>query len=116
MPFLPFHSQTHSCADGTQRMILGDGERLEGAKHCENLKIRGLLRMLRGAGGRGRTFDSHSCTNGALGALAWGIGGGELTHILATQTSVQRKPKTMRISLDGRLPPATHAKDLILRL
>jgi 3-isopropylmalate/(R)-2-methylmalate dehydratase large subunit len=60
--------------------------------------------------------DSHSCTNGALGALAWGIGGGELTHILATQTSVQRKPKTMRIRLDGRLPAGTHAKDLILRL
>ena len=60
--------------------------------------------------------DSHSCTNGALGALAWGIGGGELTHILATQTSVQRKPKTMRIRVDGRLPAGTHAKDLILRL
>jgi 3-isopropylmalate/(R)-2-methylmalate dehydratase large subunit len=59
--------------------------------------------------------DSHSCTNGALGALAWGIGG-ELTHILATQTSVQRKPKAMRIRLDGRLPAGTHAKDLILRL
>jgi 3-isopropylmalate/(R)-2-methylmalate dehydratase large subunit len=60
--------------------------------------------------------DSHSCTIGALGALAWGIGGGELTHILATQTSVQRKPKTMRITLDGRLPAGTHGKDLILRL
>ena len=60
--------------------------------------------------------DSHSCTIGALGALAWGIGGGELTHILATQTSVQRKPKTMRIMLDGRLPPGTQGKDIILRL
>src|SRR5215469_2917804 len=60
--------------------------------------------------------DSHSCTIGALGALAWGIGGGELTHILATQTSVQRKPKTMRITLDGRLPPGTQGKDIILRL
>jgi 3-isopropylmalate/(R)-2-methylmalate dehydratase large subunit len=60
--------------------------------------------------------DSHSCTIGALGALAWGIGGGELTHILATQTSVQRKPKTMRIALEGRLPPGTQGKDIILRL
>ena len=60
--------------------------------------------------------DSHSCTIGALGVLAWGIGGGELTHILATQTSVQRKPKTMRITLHGRLPAGTHGKDLILRL
>ena len=60
--------------------------------------------------------DSHSCTNGALGALSWGIGAGELTHILATQTSVQRKPKTMRITLDGRLPPGTQGKDIILHL
>lgn len=60
--------------------------------------------------------DSHSCTNGALGALAWGIGGGELTHILATQTSVQKKPKTMRIRLDGKLPPDTQGKDIILYL
>src|SRR4029077_1938720 len=55
--------------------------------------------------------DSHSCTIGALGALAWGIGGGELPHTLATQTSVQRKPKTMRIALEGRLPPGTQGKD-----
>jgi 3-isopropylmalate/(R)-2-methylmalate dehydratase large subunit len=60
--------------------------------------------------------DSHSCTIGALGALAWGIGGGELTHILATQTSVQKKPATMRITLDGRLPAGTQGKDIILRL
>src|ERR1700751_2469429 len=60
--------------------------------------------------------DSHSCTNGALGALAWGIGGGELTHILATQTSVQRKPKTLRIRLQGHLPAGPHAKDLLVRL
>ncbi len=60
--------------------------------------------------------DSHSCTIGALGALAWGIGGGELTHILATQTSVQRKPKAMRITLEGQLSPDTQGKDIILRL
>ena len=46
--------------------------------------------------------DSHSCTNGALAALSWGIGAGELTHILATQTSVQKNPKTMRIDLRWR--------------
>ncbi len=60
--------------------------------------------------------DSHSTTNGALGALAWGIGAGELTHILATQTSVQKKPKTMRIRLDGKLPPGTQGKDIVLYL
>ncbi|MGZ3411962.1 MAG: 3-isopropylmalate dehydratase large subunit [Xanthobacteraceae bacterium] len=60
--------------------------------------------------------DSHSCTNGALAALSWGIGAGELTHILATQTSVQKRPKTMRISLDGSLAPGVAAKDIILHL
>jgi len=60
--------------------------------------------------------DSHSCTNGALGALAWGIGAGELSHILATQTSVQKKPKTMRIRLDGRLPEGAQGKDVVLKL
>lgn len=60
--------------------------------------------------------DSHTCTNGALGALAWGVGGGELSHILATQTSVQKKPRSMRIRLDGKLPPGTQGKDIILKL
>ena len=60
--------------------------------------------------------DSHSCTNGALAALSWGIGAGELTHILATQTSVQKKPKTMRIKLDGALRPGVVGKDIILHL
>jgi 3-isopropylmalate/(R)-2-methylmalate dehydratase large subunit len=60
--------------------------------------------------------DSHTCTNGALGALAWGVGQGELVHILATQTCVQHKPRTMRVTLDGELPPGTSGKDLILHL
>jgi 3-isopropylmalate/(R)-2-methylmalate dehydratase large subunit len=60
--------------------------------------------------------DSHTCTHGALGALAWGVGQGELVHILATQTSVQQRPKTMRVTLDGVLPEGTTAKDLILHL
>jgi 3-isopropylmalate/(R)-2-methylmalate dehydratase large subunit len=57
--------------------------------------------------------DSHTCTNGALGALAFGIGSSELMHVLATQTLAQRKPKTMRIRFEGRLEHAS-AKDLIL--
>lgn len=60
--------------------------------------------------------DSHTCTHGALGALAWGVGQGELLHILATQTCVQHKPKTMRVTLDGVLPLGTGGKDLILHL
>lgn len=60
--------------------------------------------------------DSHTCTHGALGALAWGVGQGELIHILATQTCMQRKPRTMRVNLEGELPAGTSAKDLILFL
>jgi len=60
--------------------------------------------------------DSHTCTHGALGALAWGVGQGELVHILATQTCVQHRPRTMRVRFDGRLPRGTGGKDLILFL
>jgi 3-isopropylmalate/(R)-2-methylmalate dehydratase large subunit len=60
--------------------------------------------------------DSHTCTLGAFGALAWGIGQSEVVHVLATQTSVQRKPKTMRVTLDGELPPYVTPKDVILYL
>ncbi|MEO8203134.1 MAG: 3-isopropylmalate dehydratase large subunit [Betaproteobacteria bacterium] len=60
--------------------------------------------------------DSHTCTNGALGALAFGIGISEVVHILATQTIVQRKPRTMRATLEGTLPRGIYSKDLILAL
>ncbi|MGP9818591.1 3-isopropylmalate dehydratase large subunit [Salinarimonas sp. NSM] len=60
--------------------------------------------------------DSHACTAGALGALAWGIGTSETEHILATQTIRAEKPRLMRVELDGALPPGIGAKDLILHL
>jgi 3-isopropylmalate/(R)-2-methylmalate dehydratase large subunit len=58
--------------------------------------------------------DSHTSTHGALGALAFGIGAYEVAHVLATQTVWQRKPRTMRITIDGRLADGVSAKDLIL--
>jgi len=58
--------------------------------------------------------DSHTCTHGALGALAWGIGTTELTHVLATQTLVQLKPKTLRIDFRGTPGRGVGGKDLIL--
>jgi 3-isopropylmalate/(R)-2-methylmalate dehydratase large subunit len=60
--------------------------------------------------------DSHTCTHGGLGALAFGIGSSELTHVLATQALIQRRPKTMRVRFEGKLPPGVVAKDLILAL
>lgn len=58
--------------------------------------------------------DSHTCTNGGVGALAFGIGASELTHVLATQTLMQRRPRNMRIRFEGVLPPGVTAKDMIL--
>jgi len=60
--------------------------------------------------------DSHTCTQGALGALPWGIGSTEITQALATQALVVEKPRTMRVDFEGELPPGVDAKDLILHL
>jgi 3-isopropylmalate/(R)-2-methylmalate dehydratase large subunit len=60
--------------------------------------------------------DSHTSTHGALGALAFGVGNSEVEHVLATQTLWQTKPKSMRVTLSGRLGFHVHAKDLILAL
>ena len=58
--------------------------------------------------------DSHTCTNGALGAVAFGIGSSEAGHVLATQTLALVKPKTLRITVDGELPVGVTSKDLAL--
>src|SRR3954464_13724263 len=60
--------------------------------------------------------DSHTCTHGGLGALAFGIGSSELAHVLATQALIQRRPKTMRVRFEGKLPLGVTAKDMILAL
>jgi 3-isopropylmalate/(R)-2-methylmalate dehydratase large subunit len=60
--------------------------------------------------------DSHTSTHGALGALAFGIGMSEVAHVLATQSIWQRKPRTMRIRVDGALSRGVTAKDIILAI
>jgi 3-isopropylmalate/(R)-2-methylmalate dehydratase large subunit len=60
--------------------------------------------------------DSHTATNGAFGALAYGIGTSEVEHVLATQTLIQTKSKNMRAIVDGKLPPGVTAKDIILAI
>ena len=60
--------------------------------------------------------DSHTATHGAFGALAFGIGTSEVEHVLATQTLLQYKPKTMQLNIDGQLADGVTAKDLILYL
>jgi 3-isopropylmalate/(R)-2-methylmalate dehydratase large subunit len=60
--------------------------------------------------------DSHTSTHGAFGALAFGIGTSEVEHVLATQTLQQRRPKTMAVTVAGRLRPGVTAKDVILAI
>lgn len=60
--------------------------------------------------------DSHTCTLGGLGALAWGIGATQTLHVLATQTLVIEKPARMRVQLLGALQRGVSAKDVSLYL
>ena len=58
--------------------------------------------------------DSHTATNGGLGALAWGIGTTEVMHVIAAQALLQRKPRQLRISFNGSIGSGVSAKDMIL--
>ncbi|HEX2825111.1 MAG TPA: 3-isopropylmalate dehydratase large subunit [Burkholderiales bacterium] len=60
--------------------------------------------------------DSHTTSIGAFGALAFGVGASEIKHILATQSLWFRKPKTLRATVNGDLPPGITAKDVILAI
>jgi 3-isopropylmalate/(R)-2-methylmalate dehydratase large subunit len=60
--------------------------------------------------------DSHTSTHGAFGALAFGIGTTEVGHVFATQSLLQRKPKTFAVNVEGTLRPGVTAKDLILAI
>src|SRR6516225_724688 len=60
--------------------------------------------------------DSHTSTHGAFGAYAFGIGASEVAHVLMTQTLWQRKPKRMRITVDGAATIGVGAKDIALAI
>ena len=60
--------------------------------------------------------DSHTSTHGAFGCLAYGVGASEFAHVMATQALWQRKPKAMRVTIDGELGFGVTAKDVILAL
>ena len=60
--------------------------------------------------------DSHTSTNGAFAALAFGIGTSEVEHVLATQTITQKKSKSMLVKCEGSLPTGVTAKDLVLAI
>jgi 3-isopropylmalate/(R)-2-methylmalate dehydratase large subunit len=60
--------------------------------------------------------DSHTSTHGAFGAYAFGIGASEVAHVLMTQTLWQKKPKRMRITVDGKIGAGIAAKDIALAI
>ena len=60
--------------------------------------------------------DSHTSTHGAFGALAFGVGTSEVEHVLATQSLLQKRPRTMEVRVVGRVGPACSAKDVILTI
>jgi 3-isopropylmalate/(R)-2-methylmalate dehydratase large subunit len=60
--------------------------------------------------------DSHTSTLGALGVLAFGIGTGQVEHVLATQTLPMHRPKDLAVEVTGALPSGATAKDLVLAL
>jgi 3-isopropylmalate/(R)-2-methylmalate dehydratase large subunit len=60
--------------------------------------------------------DSHTCTLGGIGALAWGIGASECLHAIATQALVLQRPANMRVNLTGTLAADVTAKDVMLHL
>jgi len=60
--------------------------------------------------------DSHTTTHGALGALSFGIGTSEIEHVLATQTLLYRRMRSLRVTIDGTLQPGVTAKDVIMAL
>lgn len=60
--------------------------------------------------------DSHTSTHGAFGSLAFGIGTSEVEHVLASQTLIQKRPKNMRITVQGTLGLGVTAKDIVLAI
>src|SRR5919199_3258266 len=99
-----------NCADfGIRLHSLGDAE--QGVVHVVGPQL-GLTQP-------GMTIvcgDSHTSTHGAFGALAFGIGTSEVEHVLATQTLMQARPRTMAVTVNGSLPQGVTAKDLVLTL
>ena len=99
-----------------ERNCAAFGVELFGLKSAQ----RGIVHVIgpeQGATQPGKTIvcgDSHTSTHGALGALAFGIGTTEVAHVLATQSLLQRKPKSLAIGVAHQLQHGVTAKDLIL--
>jgi 3-isopropylmalate/(R)-2-methylmalate dehydratase large subunit len=103
--------QTDENAAKHRIKLFGLNDRRQGIVHVvgpeQGLTLPGLLIVC---------GDSHTSTHGALGAFAFGIGASEVAHVLMTQTIWQRRPKRMRITVDGKAAPGIGAKDIVLAI
>jgi 3-isopropylmalate/(R)-2-methylmalate dehydratase large subunit len=136
-PDLTLATMDHSTPTRTEQIFGGAPIALESAaaqirtleKNCAHFGVellglksaqRGIVHVIgpeQGATQPGKTIvcgDSHTSTHGALGALAFGIGTTEVAHVLATQSLLQRKPKSLAINVAHQLQGGVTAKDLIL--
>ncbi len=100
---------TNTTSHGITQFGLGDAR--QGIVHVigpeQGITLPGLI-MVCG--------DSHTSTHGALGAFAFGVGASEVSHVLATQSLWQKKPRTMRIAVEGERGIGVTAKDIILAI
>ena len=121
---VPTTSRTEGIADPVSRLqveTLDKNAKSYGLTYFNmNDKRQGIVHVIgpeQGATLPGMTVvcgDSHTSTHGAFGALAHGIGTSEVEHVLATQTLLQKKSKTMLVQVDGALPAGVTAKDIVL--
>lgn len=91
--------------------LLDMGSGLQGIVHVTGPELGLVLPGLSVACG-----DSHTCTNGALGALAIGVGSSDVAHALATQTLRLKRPRNMQIRIVGSVPSGVTAKDVTLHV
>ena len=105
----PFLARTRAGAAALGIQLLGLDSPWQGIVHVVSPELGMAL-----PGATVACPDSHACTVGGLGALGLATGTTELVHVLATQTLALKRPKQMRITLDGTLAPDVTAKDLIL--
>ena len=134
LPTLDHSTPTTPVSTFKDLLVAGEGaanQVRQMEKNCEEFGLdllgygsgqRGIVHVIGpelGATQPGKTIvcgDSHTSTHGAFGALAFGIGTTEVGHVLATQSVLQRKPKTLAVNIDGTLPAGVTAKDLILAI
>ncbi len=121
---VPTTDRAHGIADPTSRLqveTLDANAKSFGLTYFDmNDKRQGIVHVIgpeQGATLPGMTVvcgDSHTSTHGAFGCLAHGIGTSEVEHVLATQTLLAKKSKSMLVQVDGELPPGVTAKDIVL--